>query len=80
MKKLSPKQKRIASMAKPFNKITGADFKLLKKKKKKIMAKDACYHKVKRKYKVFPSAYASGAIAKCRKVGAKNWGNGSKKK
>ena len=44
------------------------------------MAKDACYHKVKRKYKVFPSAYASGAIAKCRKVGAKNWGNGSKKK
>lgn len=35
MKKLSPKQKRIASMAKPFNKITGADFKTLKKKKKK---------------------------------------------
>lgn len=29
--------------------------------------KDACYHKVKRQYKVFPSAYASGAIAKCRK-------------
>ena len=37
--------------------------------------KDACYHKVKSRYKVFPSAYASGAIAKCRKVGAKNWGN-----
>ena len=37
--------------------------------------KDACYSKVKRRYKVFPSAYASGAIAKCRKVGAKNWGN-----
>ena len=32
--------------------------------------KDACYHKVKRSYKVFPSAYASGAIAKCRKKGA----------
>ena len=31
------------------------------------MPKDACYHKVKRQYKVFPSAYASGAIAKCRK-------------
>ena len=31
------------------------------------------------KYKVFPSAYASGAIAKCRKKGAKNWGNKSKK-
>ena len=41
--------------------------------------KDECYHKVKRKYKVFPSAYASGAIAKCRKVGAANWGNKSKK-
>jgi hypothetical protein len=41
--------------------------------------KDACYYKVKKRYKVFPSAYASGAIAKCRKVGAKNWGSGSKK-
>ena len=39
--------------------------------------KDACYRKVKSRYKVFPSAYASGAIAKCRKVGAKNWGNKS---
>ena len=29
--------------------------------------KDACYYKVKKQYKVFPSAYASGAIAKCRK-------------
>ena len=28
--------------------------------------KDACCHKVKKQYKVFPSAYASGAIAKCR--------------
>ena len=42
--------------------------------------KDACYSKVKSRYKVFPSAYASGAIAKCRKVGAKNWGNSSIKK
>lgn len=32
-----------------------------------LFKKDACYHKVKRQYKVFPSAYASGAIAKCRK-------------
>ena len=31
--------------------------------------KDACYKKVKSQYKVFPSAYASGAIAKCRKKG-----------
>ena len=44
------------------------------------MAKDACYRKAKARYKVFPSAYASGAIAKCRKVGAANWGNKGKKK
>ena len=44
------------------------------------MPKDACYHKVKAKFKVFPSAYAGGAIAKCRKVGAANYGNKSKKK
>lgn len=37
--------------------------------------KDACYHKVKKRYKVWPSAYASGALVQCRKVGAKNWGN-----
>ena len=43
------------------------------------MPKDACYRKVKARYKVFPSAYASGAIAKCRKVGASNWGNSKKK-
>lgn len=41
--------------------------------------KDACYHKVKSRYKVFPSAYASGALVQCRKVGADNWGNKSKK-
>lgn len=41
--------------------------------------KDACYHKVKSRYKVWPSAYASAALSKCRKVGAKNWGNKSKK-
>jgi len=34
---------------------------------------------VKSRYKVWPSAYASGALVKCRKVGAKNWGNKSKK-
>lgn len=41
--------------------------------------KDACYHKVKSRYKIWPSAYASGALVKCRKAGAKNWGNKSKK-
>jgi len=40
---------------------------------------DACYHKVKARYKVWPSAYASGALVQCRKKGAKNWGNKSKK-
>ena len=39
--------------------------------------KDACYHKVKARYDVWPSAYASGALVKCRKVGADNWGNQS---
>lgn len=51
-----------------------------KKKKKKAKKRDACYHKVKARYKVWPSAYASGALVKCRKKGAKNWGNKSKKK
>ena len=50
-----------------------------KKKKKSGGKKDACYHKVKARYDVWPSAYASGALSKCRKVGAANWGNKSKK-
>ena len=41
--------------------------------------KDACYHKVKSRYSVWPSAYASGALVKCRKKGAKNWGSKTKK-
>jgi hypothetical protein len=40
--------------------------------------KDACYYKVKSRYKVWPSAYASGALVKCRKKGASNWGTGGK--
>jgi hypothetical protein len=39
--------------------------------------KDACYHKVKSRYKIWPSAYASGALVKCRKVGADSWGTKS---
>ena len=50
-----------------------------KKKKKSSGKKDACYHKVRSRYDVWPSAYASGALVKCRKVGAANWGNKSKK-
>lgn len=30
--------------------------------------KDDCYRKAKASYKIFPSAYASGMIAKCRKA------------
>ena len=37
--------------------------------------KDACYSKVRSRYKVWPSAYASGALVQCRKKGAANWGN-----
>ncbi len=37
--------------------------------------KDACYYKVKSRYKVWPSAYASGALVQCRKKGAGNWGS-----
>ncbi len=52
----------------------------LEEKKKSSGKKDACYRKVKARYKVWPSAYASGALVKCRKVGAKNWGTNKKTK
>ena len=45
----------------------------------KKKAGDACTQKVKGRYKVWPSAYASGAVVQCRKVGAANWGNKGKK-
>ena len=41
--------------------------------------KDACYYKVKSRYKKWPSAYASGALVQCRKD-PENWGKKSKKK
>jgi len=47
------------------------------KKGKGSGKKDACYHKVKARYDVWPSAYASGALVKCRQKGAANWGNKS---
>jgi hypothetical protein len=43
------------------NKVKGS------KKPTPLKKKDACYRKAKAKYDVFPSAYASGYIAKCRK-------------
>ena len=42
--------------------------------------KDSCYYKVKSRYKVWPSAYASGALVQCRKKGAKNWGKKNESK
>jgi hypothetical protein len=52
-----------------------------KKRRQDIDEKqDACYRKVKSRYKVWPSAYASGALVQCRKKGAANWGTGAKKK
>jgi len=44
-----------------------------------VVNEDACKEKVKSRYSVWPSAYASGALVKCRKVGAANWGNKTKK-
>jgi hypothetical protein len=41
---------------------------------------DSCYYKVKSRYKVWPSAYASGALVQCRKKGAKNWGKKNESK
>lgn len=41
--------------------------------------RDKCYYKVKARYDVWPSAYGSLALSKCRKQGAKNWGKKSKK-
>ena len=73
-KKLSPEDLR---------KLTGPDYKKInqqRKEKKELDEKqDACYSKVKSRYKVWPSAYASGALVQCRKKGAANWGNTSKK-
>jgi len=54
---------------------SGGPISIAKKKGKK----DACYNKVKKAVKVWPSAYASGQLVQCRKRGASNWGVGKKK-
>ena len=61
--KPKPKAK---SKAKPKTKAK-AKTTTVKEYKKGGTVKAACYHSVKARYRVFPSAYASGAIAKCRK-------------
>ena len=82
-----PNQPQKSGAAKPTNVSTDPKKKMKEsfvneakdKKGKGSGTKDACYHKVKSRYSVWPSAYASGALVKCRKVGAANWGNSSKK-
>ena len=69
------KEELAAVLDEKKGKKTKAAKKKKRKKKKKAKKKDACYNKVKSRYDVWPSAYASGALVKCRKVGAKNWGN-----
>ncbi len=74
--RLDPNQPEKSSGAKPTNVRTEEmDLQEVKDKPGKGSGKkDACYHKVKSRYDVWPSAYASGALVKCRKVGAANWG------
>ena len=58
--------------------------------KKKEAKRDACYYKVKAKFTrvnpetgkkgVWPSAYGSGQLVQCRKVGAANYGKSKNKK
>ena len=87
-KTADPGQQQKSGAAKPT--YVATDKKKMKKEEVEIIegkdkkgkgsgTKDACYHKVKSRYSVWPSAYASGALVKCRKVGAANWGNSTKK-
>ena len=77
--RLDPNQPEKTGGAKPTNVRTEEmDLQEVKDKPGKGSGKkDACYHKVKSRYDVWPSAYASGALVKCRKVGADNWGTKS---
>ena len=76
-----PNQQKKSGAAKPT--YVSTDKKEVKeeadKKGKGSGSKDACYHKVKSRFKVWPSAYGSGALVKCRQAGASNWGKSSKK-
>ena len=70
----------IGMMKRAMDKLTGVNESLTEAEFDEAAGeKDACYRKVKSRYKVWPSAYASGALVKCRKVGAANWGNSKKK-
>jgi hypothetical protein len=77
--RLDPNQPEKTGASKPTNVRTEEmDLQEVKDKAGKGSGKkDACYNKVKSRYDVWPSAYASGALVKCRKVGAANWGTKS---
>ena len=88
-KKADPNQQQKSGAAKPT--YVSTDKKKMKKEEVEVAEakdrkgkgsgkKDACYHKVKSRHSVWPSAYASGALVKCRKVGAANWGNKTESK
>ena len=47
---------------------------------KRTKISSPCKAAAKRKFKVWPSAYASGRLVQCRKVGAANYGKSKKKK
>ena len=75
-KKYSKKQMKIARMAPPFDKITGADFAMLKKKKKKKSMKKTVkapkgFHWMKKgnSYKLMKGAYKphKGAVKMAKK-------------
>jgi len=87
-KEADPGQQQKTGAAKPTYVSTDSPRKKMKKEEVELQEvkdkpgkssgkKDACYHKVKSRYSVWPSAYASGALVKCRKVGAANWGTKS---
>jgi len=80
-KAADPKQQSKSGASKPTYVSTDKPEKKMNEEKdikgKGSGKKDACYNKVKSRYDVWPSAYASGALVKCRKVGAANWGTKS---
>jgi hypothetical protein len=79
-KSADPEQQKKSGAAKPTYVSTDREKKMNEEKDKPSKGsgkKDACYTKVKSRYDVWPSAYASGALVKCRKVGASNWGTKS---
>ena len=87
-KSADPGQQEKSGAAKPTYVSTDSSRKNMKKEEVQLQEikdkkgkgsgkKDACYNKVKSRYDVWPSAYASGALVKCRKVGAANWGTKS---